>query len=136
MECVFCKIVAGEMPSHKIYEDDKVVAFLDINPVNPGHTLIAPKVHYDNVLDTPDDILQHMIVVIKKITPAILKGVGSESCNIEINNGAIAGQIIMHNHWHIMPRFKDDGHRLLFEGEPYKEGEAEKIAGKIKENIT
>lgn len=135
MECVFCKIVAGEMPSHKVYEDDKVIAFLDINPVNPGHTLVVSKNHYDNILDTPDDVLEHTIVVIKKITPAILKAVDSESCNIEINNGAVAGQIVMHNHWHVMPRFKDDGHRLLFEGESYEGSEAEKIAEKIKADL-
>ncbi len=134
MDCIFCKIIAGEIPSYKVYEDDSVIAFLDINPVNPGHTLLAPKDHRENTLDEPEETLKHMIAVVKKITPAIMRAAGAEACNIGINNGAIAGQVVMHTHWHIIPRFANDGYQV-WSGKPYQEGEAEKIAESIKENI-
>lgn len=133
-DCLFCKIIAGEIPSYKVYEDDKVLAFLDINPVNPGHTLLAPKEHSENTLKVPDALLEHIIVVLKKITPGILKAVGAEACNVGMNTGSIAGQVVMHTHWHIMPRFGNDGHKL-FNGRPYKEGGAEKITEKVRDNI-
>ncbi len=133
-ECIFCKIIKGEIPSYKVYEDDKVLAFLDISPVNPGHTLLIPKEHYENTLETPVEILQHMTEVVKKIVPGILKAVDADSWNLGVNNGATAGQVVFHTHWHIMPRFANDGHGL-WKGKEYEEGKAEKIINKIKANL-
>ena len=130
--CIFCKIIKSEIPSYKVYEDDIVLAFLDINPINPGHTLVIPKEHFNNTLETPDEILKHIAVIIKKITPKILASVGADAYNININNGEIAGQVVFHAHWHIKPRFKNDGYKL-WSGKEYKEGEAEEILKKIKE---
>ncbi|MDZ4221510.1 MAG: HIT domain-containing protein, partial [Patescibacteria group bacterium] len=76
-DCIFCKIVAGEIPSHRVYEDDAVLAFLDINPVNPGHTLVIPKEHYKDLLDTPPELASKLIQAVHNITPAILKAVGA-----------------------------------------------------------
>jgi len=136
MDCIFCKIIKGELPSYKIYEDDKILAFLDINPINKGHALVVPKEHYENTLETPDELLAHMAVVVKKISKAVMATTGAQACNIGINNGAESGQIVFHTHWHIMPRFKDDGYEL-WKGKDsaYVEGEANKIAKKIKQNL-
>lgn len=111
-DCIFCKIVAEEIPSYKVYEDEYVLAFLDIHPTNPGHTLVIPKAHHKDFLDTPAELQAKMIQVIGKIAPAIMKAVGAEAFNLGVNNGAVAGQIIFHTHFHIMPRFTADGHKL------------------------
>ncbi|HLC89757.1 MAG TPA: HIT family protein [Patescibacteria group bacterium] len=131
MDCIFCKIVAGEIPSTKIYEDDQVLAFLDINPVNPGHTLVIPNNHFSDLSQTPVEVLQDLIAVIKKIIPAIMKGVGAQGFNLGLNNGSSAGQIIFHTHFHLMPRFPNDGHGL-WTGKTYTPGEMEKVAENIK----
>ena len=132
--CLFCKIVKGEIPSHRVYEDDAVLAFLDIMPVNPGHTLVIPKDHHENLLDLPQETVEKVIGVIKKITQAILAGVGAEAFNLGLNNGEGAGQVVKHFHWHIMPRFEDDKYDL-WHGREYNSGEAEAVLEKIKNNL-
>ncbi|MBI1961729.1 MAG: HIT family protein, partial [Parcubacteria group bacterium] len=111
-DCVFCKIVSGDIPSHKVYEDESVLAFLDINPVNPGHTLVIPKAHHKDLLDIPLELGAKVMNAIQKIAPAVLAGVGADSFNLGVNNGSGAGQIVFHAHFHIMPRFAGDGHQL------------------------
>ncbi|MFH1192174.1 MAG: HIT family protein [bacterium] len=133
-ECIFCKIVRGDIPSYKIYEDDKVSAFLDIMPANKGHVLVVPRDHYENMLDAPEEVLCNIMAVIKKIVPSILKSVNAEGFNLGLNNGEIAGQAVSHLHFHIMPRFSNDGHRL-FEPGAYNSGEAEEIQEAIKTNL-
>jgi len=135
-DCLFCKIVKGEIPCYKVYEDDKILAFLDINPINIGHTLIIPKEHYKSTLETPDELIKHIAAATKKIAKAVLEVTEAKGCNIGINNGEVSGQIIFHTHWHIMPRFPNDGHEL-WKGKDtmYKNGEAEELAGKIKNEI-
>lgn len=128
--CIFCKIVAGEIPSHKIYEDENVLAFLDITPVNPGHVLVVPKEHHENFLAWPAEKTELAIQAIKKIAPAVMAGVSAEGFNLNLNNGAAAGQVVNHVHWHIVPRFGGDG-RELWRGKEYGEGEAEHIVKMI-----
>ncbi len=132
--CIFCKIVSGEIPSYKIYEDDEVIAFLDVAPVNSGHVLVVPKSHYKNLLDIPQDLVCQVIAVVKKLAPSILEGVGAKDFNLHLNNGNIAGQTVEHFHWHIIPRFPDDG-KELWHGNKYKEGEAQQLMDKIKSNL-
>lgn len=134
MECIFCKIIAGEIPAHKVYENDKSIAFLDIRPVNPGHTLIVPKEHYENFLDAPSEVLAAMMDATQKVAKAVLLATGDNSFNLGVNNGVVAGQVVFHLHLHIMPRHLDDGHHL-WHGREYQAGEAEKLAQKIKEQI-
>lgn len=130
-DCLFCKIIKGEIPSAKIYENGKIFAFLDINPVNHGHALVIPKEHYPNLVDTPEDVLDEMIRAVKKLAPAIMRTTGTDGFNLGVNNGEVAGQLIFHTHFHIMPRREGDGFRH-WHGEPYKEGEREKLAERIK----
>jgi histidine triad (HIT) family protein len=134
MDCLFCKIIKGEIPSAKIYENGKIFAFLDINPVNHGHALVIPKEHYSNLLDTPEDVLDEMIRAVKKLAPAIMRATGTDGFNLGVNNGQVAGQLILHTHFHIMPRREGDGFKH-WHGEPYQEGEREKLAEKIREEL-
>ncbi len=108
-DCIFCKIVKGELPSAKIYEDDRILAFLDIAPNNHGHTLVIPKEHYQDFLDMPDETIKDLFASSKKIAKAVQKGTGAEAFNIGMNNGKHAGQIVYHAHIHIIPRFANDG---------------------------
>jgi len=135
-DCIFCKIVKGEIPCNKVYEDDKILAFLDINPINKGHTLIIPKEHYESTLETPDELIKHIAVAVKRIAKAVLEATGAKGCNIGINNGEVSGQLIFHTHWHIMPRFPGDGHELWKGNDTaYAKGEVEKMAKNIKDKI-
>lgn len=133
-DCIFCKIAAGEIPSHKVYEDEAALAFLDIHPINPGHTLVIPKAHHQDLLDTPPELLAHLMQVIVKIAPGIVKAVGAEAFNLGVNNGAAAGQIIFHTHFHIMPRFDSDGHKL-WPGKDLGQEELVKISADIMSNV-
>ncbi|NOY35422.1 MAG: HIT family protein [bacterium] len=131
IDCVFCKIVKGEIPADKIYEDGNCLAFLDVTPVNPGHTLLIPKKHYENLYELPDELLSKLAPIIKKLAVAVKKGTGADGINIGMNNEAAAGQIVPHAHFHIIPRFAGDGHEH-WKGGSYPTGEAEKTAEKIK----
>lgn len=102
-DCIFCKIIKGEVPSYKVYEDDFVYAFLDINPSSPGHTLVIPKKHSENIFDIGKDDLERVIMVSKKISQK-MKDLGFDGINIYNNNGKDSGQIVFHFHMHIVPR--------------------------------
>ena len=106
--CLFCKIVSGEIPCNKIYEDKNFLAFLDINPVNKGHTLVIPKKHSKNILDIEEETLKNLMVVVQKLSKQIKTALKSDGINIIINNEPIAGQVIFHTHVHIIPRFDGD----------------------------
>lgn len=133
-DCIFCKIVAGEIPAAKIYEDNETLAFLDIAPVSQGHVLIVAKKHFANMEEIDEQILCSLIKTVKKIGQAMKMGLGITGYNIQVNNDPIAGQIIPHIHFHIIPRTEGDGLKLWPQGK-YAEGEAEKIAEKIKNNL-
>ena len=109
-DCIFCKIVAGEIPCCKVFEDEQTLVFMDIGPVIKGHMLVIPKNHYDPILDTPDEVLQHLITVVKKMAAAQKKALKADGCNIIQNNGKVSGQAVPHLHFHIIPRFANDGH--------------------------
>jgi len=133
-ETIFSKIIRKEIPAQIIYEDDVVVAFLDIFPVNPGHTLIVPKQEVENMMQTSDEVLTHVMRVAKQIAPAILKTVGATDFNFTTNNGPAAGQVIMHTHFHLIPRFVDDGYKMWGHKETTTE-ELVALANQIKQNM-
>ena len=130
-DCIFCKIAKGEIPSAKIYENEKVFAFLDIAPMNKGHALIVPKEHHKDLLDMPDNLLLEVMKAAKKVAKAIVKAVGADGFNIGQNNGRASGQAVMHYHIHIIPRFEDDGLKHWPQGK-YEEGEIDKVAEDVK----
>ena len=129
-DCIFCKIINGEIPCSKVYENDKVLAFLDISPVNKGHALVIPKEHYKDLLSLPDNVLAEVAKVGKKVAKAVMKATGADGFNLGQNNGKTAGQVVMHFHLHIIPRFEDDGLILWPQGK-YEGKEEEEIAEKI-----
>ena len=107
--CIFCKIIKGEIPSYKIYEDEYTYAFLDIAKDVDGHTLVVPKKHVVNVLDCDVETLNHVMNTIKKICNHYVENCGYEGCNIINASGKEAQQSVFHLHFHIIPRKKDDG---------------------------
>lgn len=120
-DCIFCKIAAGEIPCTRVYEDEQALAFMDIGPIIKGHILVIPKKHYDPILDTPDDVLQHLITVVKKIAGAQRKALKTDGCNIIQNNGRVSGQAVPHLHFHVIPRFADDGHTWNWAAKKYED---------------
>lgn len=110
MPSIFSKIIAREIPARIVYEDDRVIAFLDINPVNPGHTLVVPKNEQTDLLASSEEDIMSVLLAIRKLAPAIVKAVGAEGFNIVTNTGEASGQRVFHTHFHIIPRFPNDGH--------------------------
>jgi histidine triad (HIT) family protein len=111
--CIFCKIADGVIPSYKIYEDDDVLAFLDINPVSYGHVLVIAKEHYDNFLSTPKDIMHEVLNVAQRVGQVQIKQLGAKGVNILTNCYEAAGQEVPHFHVHVIPRYASpDGFRL------------------------
>lgn len=133
-DCIFCKIIESVLPSSKVYEDDSVLAFLDIAPVNAGHTLVVPKIHYEFIEDVSLSDATHLIEAVQKIGGAIKRGLGVGGYNIGLNNGKVAGQSVSHVHFHIMPRLEGDDLKL-WPQRKYEAGEAETVLAKIKSAI-
>src|SRR5690554_371986 len=105
---VFTKIIKREIPSNIVYEDDLVIAFLDISQTTKGHTLVVPKKTYENIYELNNDIAMHLFKVVVKLSQAIKKALNPDGLNIVNNNGVTAGQSVFHYHIHIIPRYKDD----------------------------
>lgn len=109
VNCIFCKIAAGEIPARKIFEDGSFMAFLDIQPVSVGHLLVIPKAHFDGLSDMTEDILGEMFLLVRRLAIATEKAVGAEGYNVIMNKGTAAGQAIAHAHAHVIPRRAGDG---------------------------
>lgn len=130
-DCIFCKIVRGEIPCAKVYEDDLALSFLDINPINPGHTLILPKEHYASLFEVDPEALKACAVAAQKISKAVYQGVKADGLNFLQNNFRAAGQLIDHVHFHLIPRYESDGFMTTWPGKPYPAGEMERILRQI-----
>lgn len=109
-DCIFCRIVRGELPSTKIYEDDAVLAFMDIGPIIKGHTLVIPKQHFDPLTAVPPPLLGRIMAVVQRVMRAQIEGLHADGVNVHQTNGAAAGQVVPHVHVHVIPRFTHDGH--------------------------
>ncbi len=135
MSTIFEKIIAREILADIVYEDDIVLAFLDINPVNKGHTLVVPKVAFENIFDGDIAVLGHMMAVAQKIARALLETVGATGVNLHMNNGETAGQEVPHAHLHVIPRFKKGEAFMAAKHEEYAVGESAILAERIKDAI-
>lgn len=113
-DCIFCKIVSGDIPSHTVYEDEHFIAILDINPQEQGHTLLIPKKHNENIFDLDETDAASMMPIVKRIAISIDRSLHPAGMNIKQNNGKAAGQEVMHYHLHLIPRFtgQPDKHDL------------------------
>jgi len=134
-DCIFCKMVAGQVPVIKIFEDEIVLSFLDIGPLSDGHTLVIPKQHFERLHDCPTEILGRIGSCLGKIAGAVSDAMNSDGYNVLCNNGRAAGQLVGHLHFHIIPRNAGDGVFGRWPAYKYQEGTIEKIADKIRENM-
>ena len=134
-DCIFCKIADGKIPAAKIYEDGKVISFLDIMPANKGHCLVVPKRHTQTLTEMGDEDLVSIIKAAKKVASALSLSFGNGSFNIVMNNGKEAGQLVNHAHIHIIPRFQKDRLRLKWSHLKYEGDEIKEYAEKIRKFI-
>ena len=134
-DCIFCEMVAGQIPVTKIYEDEVVLAFLDIGPVSDGHTLVIPRQHFEKLHDCPAELLGQVSSRLGKIAKAVATGMNSEGYNVLCNNGRSAGQLVSHLHFHIIPRNSGDGVFNRWPAYKYRKGKIEQIAVRIRENL-
>jgi len=109
-DCIFCKIISGIIPCDKIYEDEYTFAFLDIKPLNEGHTLVIPKEHHTDLMTAPKDVFVRVMETVHMLAPIIKDVTGADGINLGNNNGAPAGQVVFHLHIHIIPRRIGDGY--------------------------
>ncbi|MDD5437834.1 MAG: HIT family protein [Patescibacteria group bacterium] len=133
-DCLFCKIASKAIPAEVVYEDDEVFAFLDINPVNPGHVLVMPKKHYEDFMDMPEEVCLPLVRMIKRVMSVQIDGLGYEGVNLFQNNKPAAGQVIPHLHFHVIPRKTSDGY-VHWHGHEYGNGEAAIMGAKIRESL-
>jgi len=138
-DCIFCKIIKGGLPSSKVYEDEVCIAFMDIQPVNPGHVLVVPKTHSKDLSDLPADTGAHLFRVAQRIAVHMPEvGIKTEGINLLVAHGEAAGQEVFHVHLHVIPRYKEDGFGFKFDPN-YKDlaerSELDSIANKISEVV-
>lgn len=130
-DCIFCKIIEGEVPGHKVYEDENVVAFLDANPVSKGHTLVIPKEHVENIHEASG--MSYMWGPIVEVSNAVKEAFGAEGVNIAQNNGEKAGQEVFHLHFHVTPIYEGNELDITYNRSDLKN--AEEVAEKISERL-
>ncbi|MBQ6334717.1 MAG: HIT family protein [Erysipelotrichaceae bacterium] len=106
--CIFCEIIKGNIPSKKVYEDEDILAILDISQTTKGHTLVMPKKHYENFLEMPKDEYASLMAKVQDLAKQIINNLEAKGCNILINTNEVAGQSVMHCHVHIIPRYDEN----------------------------
>lgn len=134
-DCIFCKIVNGEIPSYTVYQDDDTLAFLDINPNTQGHTLVIPKKHAANIIDMDDKDIASVFRTVHKVVSSLQAAINPEGFNLVVNHGEVAGQVIHHFHCHVIPRNTGDGIEYNFEGIIPSQEEFQELARKVAEYI-
>lgn len=134
--CIFCKIVRRELPAEVLYEDDHVMAILDIRPIHYGHSLIIPRRHCRDFLELPEDSYSSVLRAANTVTRALVTALNLEGYNLFTNNGQIAGQSVFHFHLHITPRYADDNIKFVLTLKSYEDGTMASTAELIRRHIT
>lgn len=134
-DCIFCNITSGAVPSERVFENEHTFAFLDIRPNTKGHTLVVPKKHIGNFLEFPDEAMGNFFSVAKRVAHAVVEETHATGFNIIMNNGADAGQVVMHLHLHIIPRHEKDGVFQPAQHTQYEPGEAARLAEILSEKL-
>ena len=135
MDCIFCKIIKGEIPCTKIFEDENTLAFLDINPVSNGHTLVVSKMHAEKIHDLSIEEMNNLMKSVRKVSIGIEKALNCDF-NILNNNGKEAEQVVPHVHFHVIPRGIGEKFNLKWPPEKYKENEEKEVAKKITDALS
>jgi len=137
--CIFCRIVDGDLPSRTVYEDETTQAFLDANPLAPAHTLVIPKPHHDRLNDLPADLAADLYDTLHRVIPAAEAAADAEASTVAFNNGRQAGQEVPHVHGHVVPRFEDDGggpiHAVAGDRPALSETELDDIAASVSDRL-
>ena len=131
VNCIFCKIANGEIPSKTLYEDDKFRVILDLGPASKGHALILPKEHYADLYELPEETAGEVMKLAKKMTAQMTQRLGCEGFNLVQNNGELAGQTVFHFHMHLIPRYRDDGQKIGWKPQEATQEELETIRAQI-----
>lgn len=136
MECVFCAIVAGEAPAHRVHEDEHTLAFLDIRPLSPGHTLVVPKAHASGLADLVPDAGGHAFAAAQRVGRALRSGpVAADGVNLVLNDGRAAAQTVFHVHIHVVPRFAGDKLRLARQLVRRRPGDLGAVADQVRAGL-
>ena len=134
--CIFCKIIAGEIPAVKLYEDDLVLAFLDIAPINFGHTLVIPKEHHESCATIPENVKGRMFQVGSRLGVAMKRELEADAFNLHLADGTAAGQVVMHAHLHVVPRDAEDGFHWNWRQLAYPDATArQELADRLKKRL-
>jgi histidine triad (HIT) family protein len=134
-DCVFCKIVSGDIPCFKVFEDEHSLAFLDIGPLAEGHVLLIPKRHFETLDAMPRQLAENVAGNLPLLSAAVTEIAGAEGCNVLQNNGAVAGQVVPHVHFHIIPRRSGDGLGYRWNAGTYPPGRAEEMHAKLQQEL-
>jgi histidine triad (HIT) family protein len=134
--CIFCKIVAGEIPCFKVFEDDVVLAFLDVGPLVTGHTLVIPKAHHATVMAIPPEVLASVNARLPQLSRAVLAATGAKACHVLVNSGSEAMQSVAHLHYHILPRKPGDTFRIPWNAGSLAKADGSALAEVIKSKVT
>ncbi len=134
-DCIFCRIAAGEIPCHKLMEDGRVLAFMDVNPVNEGHCLVIPKAHAPNLYEAPDESVAAAAAAARRVAAAVRLALDPPGINLMQANGPAAGQSVHHLHFHVIPRRADDGLPFNWEPRPGDPDAIGEIAARIRAHL-
>jgi histidine triad (HIT) family protein len=133
--CIFCKIISGDIPSTTLYEDEDFKAIMDISPASRGHVIILSKKHFANLFELEDDVAEKVLIIAKKLATAMKAELDCDGINLLQNNGEAAGQSVFHIHFHLIPRYKDDNIQMTWKPGKYGDGEAAEVAKNIARRI-
>ena len=129
--CIFCKIINGDIPSRRIYEDENFVVMMDVSPASKGHSLLLPKEHYANMFEMPEELLAEVLKVAQKVAAKMMTALNADGINILQNNGEAAGQTVFHYHMHLIPRYNGEEPMLTWEPKSYSADEMDAIKSSI-----
>ncbi len=135
-DCIFCKIVAVEIPAAVVYEDESLLAFLDVSPLAAGHVLVVPQAHYSSLVDLPVEIATQIALVLPRLGRALMEVTQAEGFNVLVNDGAAAGQVVPHLHFHLIPRKTGDGLGYRWNAGSYEGDRAKELAAAYQQALT
>jgi len=134
-QCIFCKIVAAEIPASVVYEDQSILAFLDVGPLAEGHLLVVPRGHYSSFRDLPSQLAGELAAQLPRLTRTLLEVTAASGLNVLCNDGAVAGQVVQHVHVHLIPRRENDGLGYRWNARKYEPGRAEQLAASLQDAL-